>query len=48
MVGAIAEKIAERGGIGIADSALGIRERFEQRFLSHVAPTVAHKPEEKA
>lgn len=48
MVGAIAEKIAERGGIGIADSALGIRDRFEQRFLSHLAPAGPQKREDKA
>jgi hypothetical protein len=48
MVQAIAEKIAERGGIGIADSALGIRERFEQRFLSHLSPSPPQQKEEKA
>ncbi len=48
MVGAIADRIAERGGIGIADSALGIRERFEQRFLSHLAPAGLQKQEDKA
>jgi len=48
MVQAIADKLAERGGIGIADSALGIRERFEQRFLSHFSPTLPTRTEDKA
>ncbi len=48
MVQAIADRLAERGGIGIADSALGIRERFEQRFLSHLSPSVSGKSEDEA